>query len=71
MEYIYATGQMNFYLSQKGREKLEREMGHSCLNGMFLDELPLDAGRKSDEISQDCGIMCYLALDELKENKDE
>lgn len=49
------------------RAKLEREIGHSCLNGIYLDELPPDAGRKNDEISLDCGIMCYLTLDELKE----
>lgn len=48
------------------RAELEREIGHSCLNGMFLDELPADAGRKSDEISQDCGVMCYLTLNDLK-----
>ena len=47
------------------RAKLERDIGHSCLNGMYLDELPLDAGRKNDEISQDCGVMCYLTLNEI------
>ena len=51
----------------ESRAKLEREIGHSCLNGMFLDELPLDAGRKTDEISQDCGVMCYLTLNEIGE----
>lgn len=55
----------------ESRAKLERDIGHSCLNGLYLDELPIGAGRKTDEISQDCGIMCYLALDELKENKNE
>lgn len=49
------------------RARLEREIGHSCMNGMYLDELPLDSGRKNDEISQDCGVMCYLTLEELKE----
>lgn len=49
------------------RARLEREIGHSCLNGIYLDELPLNAGRKNDEISQDCGVMCYLTLEELKE----
>lgn len=50
----------------EARAKLEREINASCLNGLFLDELPLDAGRKNDEISQDCGIMCYIALNEMK-----
>lgn len=44
------------------RAKLEREIGHTCINGIYLDELPKDAGRKSDEIQEECGIFCYLAL---------
>ena len=46
----------------EARAKLEREIGHSCMNGMFLDELPEDAGRMNKEIMEDCGIMCYLAI---------
>lgn len=42
--------------------KLEREIGHSCINGVFLDELEPDRGRQEDEISQDCSVMCHLAL---------
>lgn len=49
------------------RAKLEREVGHSCINGIYLDELSEGSGRKTDEISQDCGIMCYLTLEELNE----
>lgn len=50
--------------------KLEREVGSSCINGIYLDELKEGAGRKNQEISQDCGIMCYLALDGIDtENK--
>ena len=44
------------------RAKMERDIGNTCLNGMYLDELPPDAGRKNDEISQDCGVMCFIAL---------
>lgn len=44
--------------------KLEREVGHSCINGVYLDELDPNRGRIEEEIMQDCGIMCYLALDE-------
>lgn len=43
--------------------KLEREIGHSCINGVFLDELEPTRGKMEDEIMQDCGIMCYLNLD--------
>ena len=40
--------------------ELEREIGHSCINGVFLDELDPERGRKEDEISFDCGIFCHL-----------
>lgn len=59
----------NFPEVFEARAKLEREIGHSCLNGIYLDELPEEAGRKTDEISQDCGIMCYLALNELEDTE--
>lgn len=42
--------------------KLEREIGHSCIKGCFLDELDQYAGRISDEIMQDCSIFCQLAI---------
>lgn len=45
----------------KARAKLEREIGHSCLNGIFLDELDPSAGRMSEEIMDECGIFCELA----------
>lgn len=44
------------------RAKLEREIGHSCINGIFLDELGPDRGRIEDEIMPDCSIMCHLAM---------
>ena len=44
------------------RAKLERDIGESCINGCFLDELDPSRGRMSDEIMQDCGIFCELAL---------
>lgn len=43
--------------------KLERQIGHSCIKGVFLDELDPNRGRMEDEILQDCGIMCYLNLE--------
>ena len=52
----------------EARAKMERDLDSTCLKGrMFLDELPLDAGRKNDEISQDCGVMCYLTLNEIED----
>ena len=42
------------------RSDMERKVGHSCINGTFLDELDPNAGRHADEIMADCGIMCEL-----------
>ena len=39
---------------------MERDVGHSCIKGVFLDELPPDAGRTEGIICDDCGIMCEL-----------
>jgi hypothetical protein len=42
------------------RAKLEREVGASCINGVFLDELDPERGRHEGPIVDDCGIMCEL-----------
>ena len=42
--------------------KLEREVGHSCIKGVFLDELEPERGRIEDEVMPDCSIMCQLEL---------
>jgi hypothetical protein len=42
------------------RSRLEREVGASCIKGVFLDELSPDAGRHEPPITDDCGIMCEL-----------
>lgn len=47
--------------------ELEREIGHSCINGVFLDELEPERGRIDEEIMEECGIMCYLALHDGEE----
>lgn len=47
-----------------GRAKLEREIGHSCINGVFLDELDPERGRMEDEIMQDCNIFCQIAMED-------
>jgi len=41
------------------RAKLERDLGHTCLNGVFLDELDPNAGRSDPPITEDCGIFCF------------
>lgn len=42
------------------RAKMEREIGASCIKGVFLDELPEDAGRDQQPIVDDCGIFCEI-----------
>ena len=52
------------------RSKLERDIGHSCIKGVFLDELDPNRGR-SNEVIPDCGIMCEIALHERKDNEND
>ena len=42
--------------------KLEREIGHSCIKGVYLDELDPQRGRIEKEIMEDCGIACELLI---------
>jgi len=46
----------------ESRARLERDIGHSCINGVFLDELNPKAGRMSDEILPECGMFCMMAM---------
>jgi hypothetical protein len=48
----------------ESRAKLEREVNSRSLKECFLDELEPGRGRMADEIMEDCGIFCYLALAE-------
>ena len=42
------------------RAKQEREIGHSCINGVFLDELEPNRGNINTEVMEDCTIACQL-----------
>ena len=42
------------------RAKQERLIGHSCIKGIFLDELEPDRGNMNMEIMEDCTISCQL-----------
>ena len=42
--------------------KIEREVGHSCIKGVFLDELDPGRGRADKEILSDCSIACELSI---------
>ena len=39
---------------------LERELGNTCLNGIYLDELPPDKGRSQKIIVPECDIFCQI-----------
>ncbi|WP_372640208.1 hypothetical protein [Ancylomarina sp.] len=45
--------------------RLEREVGYSCINGTFLDELKPDEGRMSEEIMPSCGLLCDLEFADM------
>lgn len=42
------------------RAKLERKLGCSCINGIYLDELEPNRGRMDMEIMPECSIFCSL-----------
>lgn len=44
------------------RARQERDIGHSCIKGVFLDELAPDRGRMDMEIMEDCSITCQLLV---------
>ena len=47
------------------RAQEEREVGHSCINGVFLDELDPNAGRMSEEVMPICSFDCLGTLDAI------
>lgn len=42
--------------------KREREIGHTCIKGVYLDELDPTRGRIEDEIVEECSILCQINL---------
>ena len=42
----------------KSFAELERELGNSCINGTFLDELDPEAGNPQKPVMPNCGIFC-------------
>jgi len=45
--------------------KVEREVGNSCLRGVFLDELDPQKGHKQKIVMPDCGNFCDIEFEEL------
>ena len=42
------------------RSRMEREIGASCINGTYLDELDPKAGRNEKPIAPECGAACSM-----------
>lgn len=42
----------------ESRARLERQIGHSCIKGVFLDELEKNRGKEQEDISEECGFFC-------------
>lgn len=49
------------------RARLEREIGRSCIKGVFLDELDPNRGRIENEVMEECGIMCQAVYSNSSE----
>jgi hypothetical protein len=43
------------------RAQQEREIGHTCIKDIYLDELDPKRGKIEDEVMEECSIMCQLA----------
>jgi len=53
------------------RARLERKVGGSCINGVYLDELDPVAGRDCQIIVPECGAMCEALELELRSERSE
>ncbi len=47
------------------RAKLEREIGATCIKGIYLDELDPHRGRIEDGVMDECSIICQIVNMEL------
>jgi hypothetical protein len=48
----------------KARAEQEREIGASCINGVYLDELDPSRGKFNDEVMEECSMFCQMILNE-------
>lgn len=52
------------------RAAMEREIGGTCINGTWLDELDPEAGRHEGPVLEECGAMCELLANSLISDKE-
>ena len=43
----------------------EKEVGHSCIKNVYLDDLKEGEGRKSDEVQFECGVFCEVEFADI------
>ena len=48
----------------KARAEQEREIGASCINGVFLDELDPNRGKFEDEVMEECSMFCQTLMND-------
>jgi hypothetical protein len=51
------------------RARMERAIGGTCINGVYLDELDPEAGRDCAPVLPECGAMCEAALPSIANEK--
>ena len=49
----------------KARAEQEREIGATCIKGVYLDELDPNRGRLEEEVMEECNIICQLQSNDL------
>lgn len=55
----------------KQRSIDERVAGHSCIKGIFLDELKPNAGRKTKGVLPECGAFCQSEFADIHDKRTE
>lgn len=46
--------------------EVEREIGRSCIRGVFLDELDPSSGRHDGPIMAECGVVCAIEFEHIE-----
>ena len=49
--------------------ELEREVGRTCIKGVFLDELDSNEGRDSKIVLPDCGSICEIKFEDILDER--
>ena len=66
-KYYWNQIKKDFPETFEDMSKAERNVGHSCIKNIFLDELKEGEGNKNDEVNFECGIFCEVEFANLFE----